>query len=424
MTLELTHKKVTVLGAKRSGLAVAQMVGQLRGLPKISDAGPEASIRSDVAAVMQHVEYQLESGAHTRPFIQDSDLVVLSPGVRLDAPAVKWAQEKNIPVMGEIEFAWRFCPKPVIAVTGSNGKTTTVTLIAKILEKAGKKVCLCGNVGSAFSQHIADFPKMDYIVLEVSSFQLESIIEFKPAIAVFLNFSENHLDRHKDLAEYLTAKKRIFLNQGREEYAVLNAQDSVVASLAKDLKSQVRFFNSPEHIAQTAITNPNHLAALAVAEILGIPDSLCREVFKDFKGVEHRLEWVRSLQGVEYINDSKSTTAEATRWALLRSYRPLILICGGRDKNIDFSVLKSLVRQKVKKMIVIGEAREKLKKIFGSVVDVEEAGGLEPAVKRAQEAAREGDTVLLSPMCASFDMFDNYEHRGRVYKEIIHKLEN
>lgn len=420
--MDLTNKKVTILGAKRSGVAVANLVLRLNGIPKISDNAPWDTSKKDLEKLISPQNVFAEWGGHTREFIEDSDLVVLSPGIRIDAPPVVWARAKKIPVMGEIELAWRFCSKPVIAITGSNGKTTVVTLIAKILEEAGRKVSLCGNVGIPFCNEVLNLEDKDLVVLEVSSFQLESIIDFRPHVAVILNFSQNHLDRHKDLPEYFEAKKRIFLNQHPGDYAVLNYSEPLLKNLARELKAKVLYFNSPKVLKETPLRNPNQLAAMMIAKILGVSSSIVSKVFTEFKGVEHRLEWVRTLDGIEFINDSKATTAEAGRWAMESFEGPIFMICGGRDKNIDFFPLREIVRKKVKKMMVIGEARDKIKKAFSDVVPIEECPTLEEAVVRARKSASVGDRVVLSPMCASFDMFSNFEERGRVFKKIVQEL--
>ena len=427
--MNLENKRITIVGGKRSGMALAKLALRLGALPKISEQGPESSLSEDFKAWAGQKKILLEFGGHTQKFIQDSDLVVLSPGVPITALPVQWAREKQIPVLGEIEFAFQFCNKPVIAVTGSNGKTTTVTVIAEILKAAGKKVCLCGNVGDPFSKHIFDLEDKDYVVLEVSSFQLEVLLDpqsqfkgFKPNISVWLNFSQNHLDRHKDLQEYFDAKKRIFLNQDKDDFAVLNFQDARLKELAGCLNPKVVFFNDPVALKNREGFNPNYLAALSVAKILGIKEEICLQVFKDFKGVEHRLEWVRSLNGVDFINDSKATTVEASRWALEQISRPIVLIAGGRDKNLDFSVINTLVQKKVRAMVVFGEAKEKLKKTFSPVVSIKEDHSLEGAVGTAKALAKAGDCVLLCPMCTSFDMFSSYEERGKVFKQIVHNL--
>ena len=415
MTNFIRNKRVTIIGAAKSGQAAARLIVRQGGTAKISDNGPDKlSDEFKAWAAQNHVER--ERNGHTPGFIEASDLVVLSPGVRYNAQPAEWARAKGIPVIGEIELAYRYCDRPIIAVTGSNGKTTVSTLIHNVIAEAGHGVCLCGNVGFPFSDFIQDLSKIDYVVLEISSFQLETIVDFKPYVAVFNNFSQNHLDRHKDVDEYFDAKARLFMNQDTNDFAVLNAQDERIKKLVPKLKAKVSYFN------QERTDNPNYLAVTEAVRVLGIDKSVCETVFAKFHGVEHRMELVRTIAGVDYINDSKATTAEAGRWALENTNKPIVMICGGRDKNIDFSVLRELVHKKVKKMIVIGEAREKLKNTFQGVVDIEESPQLDQAVKRAKTIAQAGDCVLLSPMCASFDMFSNFEHRGQVFKDIVRNL--
>lgn len=428
--MDLKNKTVTILGGQRTGMALARLVAHLGGKAKISEKGDENSLPEDFRQWAKQRKVACEFQGHTRAFIEESDVVVLSPGVPHNSEAVSWARKKNILVLGEIEFAFQFCSKPVIAVTGSNGKTTVVTLIHQVLEASGRRSCLCGNIGAPFSGQVLDLDDKDFVVLEISSFQLETVVEpgipgirgFKPHVAVILNVEQNHLDRHKDLQEYFDAKKRIFLNQDAHDYAVVNAQDQGLKDLAPQLKAQVRFFNAAPLSLPGITPNPNFAVAREVANILGVKDDVCVKVFRDFKGVEHRLELVRQIDGVNFINDSKATTAQAAIWALERLNAPVIMICGGRDKNIDFSVVAPFVRQKVKKMIAIGEARAKLKKTFESVVALEEYATLPDAVSRAREIAQKGDSVLLSPMCTSFDMFANYEERGRCFKKLVHNL--
>ena len=422
--MNFKDKKITIIGAARSGLAAADLVLKLGGIAKISDSknveAPLAGALLGQGQALPLQDFMIENGGHTKEFIQDSDYVVLSPGVRLDSQPVQWAREKNIEVMGEIEFAFRLCPCPIVAVTGSNGKTTTSTLIAEILKKAGRGVHLCGNIGSPFSAHVLSLKKTDTAVLEVSSFQLESTIHFKPHVAVWLNFSQNHLDRHKDLAEYFEAKKKIFTNQDQNDFAVLNFTQKEFHDIARGLKSKVLFFNGED--APSDITNPNYRSAMTTAKALGISEDISRQVFAEFKGVEHRLELVRTLQGVDYVNDSKSTTDKAGQWALECAHKPLIMICGGSDKKIDYTDLKPMVAKKVKHMIAIGQIREQIKETFAEVVPVEIVDSLASAVEVARQKAAPGDCVLLSPMTASFGMFKDYEHRGKVFKEIVEKL--
>jgi len=421
MSLNLKNKKVTIIGAARSGIAVANAVGRLGGIAKITESKVLAEFSEQLNGLVEPTRVLIEAGGHTKEFVQDSDYVVISPGVRLNVLPVIWAMEQGIEVMGEVEFAFRLCPCPIVAVTGSNGKTTTSTLIAEIIKKSGRRVCLCGNIGSPFSKHVLDLKPTDTVVLEISSFQLESTIHFKPHVAVWTNFSQNHLDRHKDLEEYFAAKCRIFANQDKNDFAVLNFNDVLHKRMAPTLKANILFFNSPGDDVH-GINNPNYLAALRAAHALGISDEVCHQTFAEFKGVEHRLEFVRDLDGVEFINDSKSTTVEAGRWALERAVKPTIMICGGLDKHLDYAPLKDLVAKKVKHMMAIGQAKDIMKFTFSDVVAVDTFASLEEAVKAARQIANTGESVLLSPMCASFDMFKDYEHRGRCFKEIVNSL--
>ncbi|MBF0512046.1 MAG: UDP-N-acetylmuramoyl-L-alanine--D-glutamate ligase [Candidatus Omnitrophica bacterium] len=417
MSFELKNKKVTIIGAARSGIALANSLLRLGAIAKLTENKPLEQFKAALQELSDIQKVMIEAGGHTKAFVQDSDYVVLSPGVRLDVLPLQWAREAGIEIMGEVEFAARLCPAPIVAVTGSNGKTTTSTLIAEIIKAAGRNVCLCGNIGSPFSKHVLDLKPSDTVVLEISSFQLESTTYFKPHVAVWTNFSQNHLDRHRDLEEYFQAKLKIFTNQDSNDFAILNFQDDAHRQLVGKLKAKVVFFKKEE-----IIDNPNYLAALETARVLGISEEISRRVFADFKGVEHRLEFVRELHGVEFINDSKSTTVEAGRWALERTKKPMVMICGGLDKHLDYSPLRTLVAHKVKHMIAIGQARFIMKSTFGDLVDVDVFNSLEEAVKAAQLVAHQGQSVLFSPMCASFDMFNDYEHRGRVFKEIVNQL--
>ena len=415
---------VAILGGKRSGEAIARLVVRQGGIAKISEQANRDSFSSEFLAWASANDVQIETGGHTQAFIDKSDLVILSPGVPFYAKPVKWAQELHIPVLGEIEFGSQFCEAPIIAVTGSNGKTTVSTLIHRVLQSNGLSVELCGNVGDPFCNYADQSSDKDYIVLEISSFQMESLVVqpspfrgFKPHVAILLNFSENHLDRHADLDEYFTAKTKIFQNQDSNDVAIINTSIDRVKQLLPRLKARVVELSGQED-------NPNHTAVVRVSEILRLDQTKCQQVLQEFPGVEHRLEKVCSINGVDYINDSKSTTAEAGRWAIEHIEKPIIMICGGRDKNIPFSQLSEIVRDKVKQMYVIGEASEKIRQSFDKVIPVESCQDLENAVRRAKAAAQGGDCVVLSPMCASFDMFADYEERGRIFKSIVSQLES
>ena len=420
--MNIQNKRIGILGAQRSGFAVAQLIHGQGGCPRISDQRGRDSNSGDLLQWADDHDIPLETGGHSQEFLEDVEMLVLSPGVSVFSPIVQWAQSQNILVVGEIEFAYQFCTKPVIAITGTNGKTTVSHLTTAILTQAGYKVQLCGNVGQPFSNYCLD-GSVDYFVLEVSSFQLESLVDkeeeriknFSPFVAAILNFNQNHLDRHKDLDEYFQAKARIFQNQANTDHAVLNACDERLKNLGQDLQAEVHFFDGNA-------SNPNSAVLQTIGAILNISEEVICEVVDSFQGVEHRLEWVRCVDGVDFVNDSKATTAEAGRWALERLDQPIMMICGGRDKNIDFSVLKNIVAQKVKRIFAIGEAREKIRQTFEDVVDVQECDELTHAVIQARQQASQGDCVVLSPMCASFDMFVNYEERGKTFKHIVENL--
>jgi UDP-N-acetylmuramoylalanine--D-glutamate ligase len=417
--MDLHNRIVTIVGAARSGIAAANLALASGADVRITDTRPLSELEAALKGLRDRSRVQIESGGHTPAFIQASDYVVASPGVWRDALALQWARAQSIPVIGEIEFAWRFCRKPVVAVTGSNGKTTTVTLIARVLEAGGKKVCLCGNIGQPFSQYVSG-DQFDVFVVEISSFQLELTETFRPYVALITNFSQNHLDRHPDMQDYFEAKKKIFRNQESSDYALINAQDEWSRGLPEGLKAGIRYFNAPEEKG-----NPNQTAAAAVGRIFGVTAEVARGVFDSFAGVEHRLEKVRLLDGVEYINDSKSTTVESGRWALANTPGPLVLICGGHDKGMDYRGLRELVRATVKVMIVLTRedaVRKTLREAFEGVVPLEEYTDMSAAVLAARRHAAAGQKVLLSPMFASYDMFDNFEQRGRVFKDVVNSL--
>lgn len=418
--MDIKNKRVCIIGAAKSGIAAANLAQSLGALVRISDQQPPEKIERALAGLNERVRVEIESGGHTPAFVTACDLVIASPGVWKSAPPLAWARAAGIPVMGEIEFAWRFCSKPVVAVTGSNGKTTTVTLIARVLEAGGKTVSLCGNIGTPFSSQVLD-RRIDIFVVEISSFQLELCQSFRPTVALITNFSRNHLDRHPTMEEYFEAKKRLFMNQTTEDYALLNAADGLVSSLEGQLRSRVLLFNQPGETQ-----NPDHLAAWEAARIFGVKREVAQKVFDDFPGVEHRTEKVRVLDGVTYINDSKATTAESGKWALTLLPGPIIMICGGHDKgDIDLTAVVPLARSKLRKMIILTReevVRRKLHQAFDGAVPVEDHTDMAAAVASARAQARRGDQVLLSPMFASFDMFDNFEHRGNVFKDIVRGL--
>ena len=417
-------KKVIVIGLARSGMCAANLLKDFGAIVSVTDSADNPALR-ERAEDLRSKGIAVEIGRHTVDFIRGQDLAVVSPGVHPESIALLWAREFNIPVISEIELAWRSCPAEVIATTGTNGKTTVTTLIAEVLNAAGKKALALGNIGRPFSQEVRSLQAGDFVSLEVSSFQLETIDRFRPKVSVILNLTSDHLDRYKDMSEYLAAKKRIFKNQSADDYLVLNYDQPELRALVKESKAKTIFFgktySSQDNPEQSSL-NPNQLAVLAVCGILGVSREICLKVFAGFKGVEHRMEKVDNISGVDFINDSKATNVDSTVWALNNTVKPAILIAGGRDKNSDYKTIAGLIRQKVKLMVLIGEARDKIRSALEGVLPMQEASSMEEAVRSGFKQALPGDCVLLSPMCASFDMFENYEHRGKVFKEIVRDL--
>jgi UDP-N-acetylmuramoylalanine--D-glutamate ligase len=408
-------KNVLITGFARSGLASANLLYDLGANVSVTD-NQDNLITHQNLKELKSQKIKIELGKHSREFIKDVDLLVISPGVPNNALPILWAREARVPVISEIELAWILCPAQIIAITGTNGKTTVTTLLGKIIEASGKRVFTCGNIGKPFSSEVDKMREGDFVSLEVSSFQLENIDKFKPNVSVVLNLSRNHLDRYNDMQEYLEAKKRIFKNQDSSDSLVLNYDDPVIRDLSRDSRAKIVYFK------KEAGLNPNQSAALVIAAIFNIERDLVFNIFRDFKGVEHRMEEVSELDGVRFINDSKSTTTEATVWALKSLSCPVILIAGGREKGNDYSEVLKLARGKVKSAILIGEAKDKIREAFTGVVDTEFAATLGEAVKKAVSLAPKGDCVLFSPMCKSFDMFPNYEERGKAFKSIVSDL--
>jgi len=415
-------KKVAVIGLARSGQASARLLRSLGAKVLVSDIGNNKKLHK-AAHDLEKEGISVELGVHSESLIADTKLIVLSPGVPNDSAALKIAKTHKIPVISEIELGFRLVKCPIVAVTGTNGKTTVTTLIGEILKKKFKRVFVLGNIGKPFCSHVLEVKKDDVVVLEVSSFQLEHIDRFRPKVAVVLNFTPDHLDWHKDLEKYLCAKKRIFLNQSPDDYAVLNADDEAVKSMAASTRAQVIYFSKMmKKESGLSELNHNFLAALVTAKIFGMKKEEVLPIFEKFKGVEHRLEFVRSIDGVEFINDSKATNIDSTLWAFDNIKRPIILIAGGRDKGSDFIKIRHIMKEKVILLITLGEAKDKMLRALKNVLPTKEAGDLSEAINLAKQMSKKGDCVLLSPMCASFDMFENYEQRGMVFKDLVKKL--
>jgi len=413
-TAYFKNKQVTIVGLARSGVACANLLAGLGACVRVTDIKDNAQTRA--GALLLSKDIQVELGRHSEDFIKRADLVVISPGVPGSSQPAVWAKDFAKPVISEIEIAAMLCPGKIIAVTGSNGKTTVTTLIARVLEAGGKKAFVCGNIGNPFSGEVARIGEGDFAVVEVSSFQLETIRDFKPKIALILNINPNHLDRYNNMREYLDAKKRIFMNQDKDDFLILNAQDPGLSGLENKTSAKTIFFFREEGL------NPNQSAVLRVGELLGLDRKTMLKVFSDFKGIEHRMEDVAEINKIRFINDSKATTADSAIWALNSISSPVVLLAGGRHKGIDYRVIIEAARNKVKQVVLIGEAKDKIADCLKGEFPVEMAASLEEAVNKTYILAKPGYSVLFSPMCSSFDMFTDYEERGRAFKKIVLEL--
>ena len=447
--MELQNKRVLVVGLGKSGAASALFLKSRGARVTVSDSKPEAELQSEILPLLEH-GIAVETGGHGDRTFRGQDLIVVSPGVPFDAPLLVQARSLGEPVIGEIELAAQFLPGPIAAITGANGKTTTTTLAGEILA-AGFPALVGGNIGTPAISFVGRAKPETWIVLEVSSFQLETIVTFRPRIAVILNITPDHLDRHKTFANYVNAKTRIFENQRAEDFAVLNADDPTTAALAERTRAQLFWFSRKKEVEKGAFLRDgrivfrdghgereimpaaeiplkgahnleNVLAGIAVGCIAGCEPASIREVVRKFQEVEHRLEFVTKIDGVDYYNDSKATNVDATIKALESFPAGVHLILGGKDKGSDYTVLNDLLRQRVKRVYTIGAAAAKIESQIQGAVEFEHSETLEKAIRRARELATPGDVVLLAPACASFDQFQNYEHRGRVFKEAVQSL--
>jgi len=446
----IVGKKISILGMARSGVSCAKLLKKIGAEVFVSDTKEEESLSHQMNQ-LKELGIDFETGGHTARVIQDKDFIVVSPGVPPDIPILNQAENLGIPVFSEIEVAFWLTDAKIVGVTGSNGKTTTVSLIGEILQRDQREYRVGGNIGIPFSSLVEGISSNGILVLELSSFQLERIEEFKPHIASILNITPDHLDRHPDLKSYMEAKVRILENQTPEDFAVLNADDENCFKLASQGRSRKVFFSTRRELGEgvfvrkgklvlrwndkedelikideIGIRGPHNLsnaaAACAISNLLKVSPDSVRKALREFKGVEHRLEQVATISGVNFVNDSKATNVESVWYALQSVDPPIILIAGGRDKGGDFSRLRELVKKNVKALILIGEAREKIEKALGDLVPTFHASSLEEAVNLGFKKASSQDTVLLSPGCASFDMFRDYRHRGSVFKSSIRDL--
>jgi len=444
--MELKDKRVLVVGLGKSGVASALFLKAHGARVTVSDTKSGDELRNEIPVLLVH-GVTVETGGHGERLFRGQDLIVVSPGVPVDAPLLAQARSLGEAVIGEIELAAQFLPGPIVAITGSNGKTTTTTLTGEILAAGGLPTLVGGNIGTP-AISLAERAKPEtVIVLEVSSFQLETIQTFRPKVAAVLNVTPDHLDRHRTLEVYVDAKTRIFENQQGGDFAVLNGDDPICVAMAGRTRAQVFWFSRQQEVKRGAWVRDgnilfrdstgqreimqvseiplkgahnleNVLAAVCASALMGCAPEKIRQAVREFKAVEHRLEFVATIRGVDYYNDSKATNVDATIKALESFPANIHLILGGKDKGSDYTVLNELLRQRVKRVYTIGAAAAKIESQIKNV-EVVHAETLENALRKANAVAQPGDVVLLAPACASFDQFKSYEHRGKVFKEIV-----
>ncbi|MGA8768096.1 MAG: UDP-N-acetylmuramoyl-L-alanine--D-glutamate ligase [Candidatus Acidiferrales bacterium] len=447
---DLAGKRVLVVGLARTGVAVSLFAAGYGAAVTATDEKPESAL-GETAARLRAAGVKLELGGHPASAFFEQDLIVVSPGVPANLPPLVLAHVGGIPVWSEVELAWRFLRGKLVAITGSNGKTTTTSLVAHILETAGIPTLVGGNIGAPLISLVESSTDSTVTVAEISSFQLEAIQAFRPEIGVLLNLTPDHLDRHASFEEYAAAKMRLFENQLDRDFAILNADDPEVTKRMPS-RSHVFWFSRQKRVAEgafllddqiifrnegseTAVGRrseiplrgehnvENVLAACATAFLAGAPPAAISSGVKSFRGVEHRLEFVGEIGGVGFYNDSKATNVDAALKAIEAFPGPLVVILGGKDKGSPYTPLQEALRARGRVALLIGEAAEKIAVDLDDAVPCVPAGTLERAVQLAADRARPGDVVLLAPACSSFDQFENYEHRGRAFKQLVAQIE-
>lgn len=449
--MQLRGKRVSVLGAGRSGLSVARFLKKRRANVFLSEAGPSEKYEA-AQKELEQLDVSCEFGDNTH-LVLESDLIVISPGVPLNSPIVQLARQKEIKIISEIELGYQYCDAPIVAITGTNGKTTTTTLVGEIFKRAGWNTFVAGNIGVPFCDIVDDAKgEKTVVILEVSSFQLDTIDEFRPKVSMILNITPDHLDRYPNYESYIQSKFRIVENQKGQDVFIYNYDDNVVRSFAETVSVRtvgfsikdklrsgsfldadmiaMRYGRETERLlprSEVGIPGPHNLmnamAAALAARAMQIDAAVIAETLKQFQGVEHRIEFVREVDGVKFYNDSKATNVDSLFYALGSFKQPIILIAGGKDKGNDYTQIKALVESSVKAIVAVGQGAERIEEFFKGIKPVYGAGfSMEEAVKKAHAIASAGDVILLSPACASFDMFNNYEHRGQVFKDLVKGL--
>lgn len=448
--MNFAGKNITVVGAKRSGVGAARLIKKFGGRPFVTDSASGAML-DEFIEMLKSNSIEFETGMHSeRAF--DCELMVVSPGVPSNAEIIKSAREKKIKIIGELELAASVCRGNIIAITGTNGKTTTTSLCGHLFNTCGKKTYVAGNIGVAFSEIASDIKEDEFVALEVSSFQLDLIESFKPKIAMILNITPDHLNRYEyKMENYIRSKLQVYKNQDESDFLILNKDnDTLMESVTRhksksyyfSLKETLNngtynfgddiFFNEDSNLKFNCLVSDinllgehnvaNSMAVITAAKIFGLDNDKIIKALRTFEGVEHRLEFVREIEGVKYINDSKATNVDSVWYALKGLPGQIFLILGGQDKGNDYNQIRQLVLEKVIKIYAIGSSADIVFNFFHRDIKVEVKQTMEDVIHAANLEARPGDIVLLSPACASFDMYDNYEHRGKVFKEAVNKL--
>ena len=447
--MDLNRKKVLVVGLARTGIATAKFLKAKGSLVTTTEVKPKEEMKEAVEE-LKGMDMATEWGGHRKETFLKQEMIVVSPGVDLNIEPIQKAIQQGVQVISEIELAYHFIHVPIIAVTGTNGKTTTTLLIGEMLKEDGRKVGVGGNVGEPLILFADGEGRWEVLVVEISSFQLEAIEDFRPQISVLLNITEDHLDRYPSYDDYIGAKMRIFANQNSGDLAVLNSDDPIVMRFGERIKARKVLFSLKGKLDEGAFSNgrtislrragdeekyslaktplkgvhnvENMMAALTAARIFGCSKKAIQGALNRFKGLEHRLEFVRETGGVRFYNDSKGTNVGSVVKSLQSFSEPVILIAGGKDKNGDLSPLEGLIRKRVKHLILIGEAKERMNRELGGLTDTVIAKSMEEAVLMARRKAKPGEVVLLSPACSSFDMFKDYKERGKIFKEAVQKI--
>jgi len=451
--MDLADKKILLVGLAKTGVSVIKCLDKLGAHVVVNDVKTKEDLKDILKELdsLKNVEYIL--GSHPER-IENIDMVVVSPGVPLDLPFIQKLYKLNKEIIGEVELAYRLSKEPTfIGITGTNGKTTTTTLVGEIFKKANKDTYVSGNIGSPVIDTVEKAVRDSYVVTELSSFQLESTKEFRPRVSAVLNITEDHLNRHKTMENYITAKSKIYTNQTKDDFCILNYDDEYTRNLEKDCAAKVIFFSHKEKISGGVYLDENNniiididekiillnkdeislpgihnlencMAAIAMAYVCGIEVEVIRDTVKTFGGVEHRQEFVKTLNGVNYINDSKGTNPDSSIKALESYKNPIVLIAGGMDKGSSFDEMLEVAKANVKAIILMGETANKIEKSAKNkgINDTYIVNDMEEAVRISHQISKEGDIVLLSPACASWGMYENFEVRGQDFKDNVHNL--